>query len=231
MKKLQKIIVYLTLLLPACAFFFIFFKNDWYKVDISPYKGYMNYQVLQINDTLITKASLQIRKENDKINYEIKLTNLNDSILTPIDYDVKLFEGGMHYEINGRVNRTNYEFEWENNINEKLLKTSNNTLTSINLFYFVTKQNYKKKGIIKRFNSLEIEELHYKQTDQIEYLKDEIIQIGKNKINAKRVIHTGERIMGSTYWLDQNNQIVKFAMDDYKMYTKTTERLAKANYN
>ena len=37
--------------------------------------------------------------------------------------------------------------------------------------------------------------------------------------------------MGSTYWLDQNNQIIKFAMDDYKMYTKTTERLAKANYN
>ena len=76
-----------------------------------------------------------------------------------------------------------------------------------------------------------IEELHYKPTHQIEYLKDEIIQIGKNKINAKRVIHTGERIMGSTYWLDQNNQIVKFAMDDYKMYTKTPERLAKANYN
>ncbi|WP_282630424.1 hypothetical protein [Empedobacter sedimenti] len=231
MKKINNIIVYLLLLLPACTFSQKIIQNDWYKVDISPYKGYMNYQVLQINDTLITKATLQIKKENDKINYEIKLTNLNDSILTPIDYDIKLFEDGKHYEINGKVNRTNYEFEWLNNINEEVLKTSNNTFTSINLFYFVTKQNYKKKGIIKRFDSLEIEELHYKPIHQIEYIKDEVIQVGKNKINTKRIKHTGERIMGDTFWLDQNNQIIKFAMDDYKMYIKTTERIAKANYN
>lgn len=217
----------------AILFFFIFSItfttfgqtkiDNWYKVEIDEYKGYFNYSVEENSDSIQTSFDFKLKIKDRLYFYKAKLNNQNDSF-----FSVKSFvlEGTTDnripttYTISGTVSSDEIYSYWKvPEINyEKTTKQP--TVVDWNLFPILTTLDYSKKGIILKFNSMEISELNYKENHYLEYLSDETILIDGKKIKARKITHNGDGIGESTYWVDFDNNLIKISIDNYKNYTK-----------
>lgn len=202
-------------------------SESWYTYESEDdFKGYMHFQIMQDNDLYYIATQARVKTDDGIIIFDMKSTNLKDKYLTIKDFSFHTNgEGGDRmYRINGIVDRVGDSLVWnvsgEGGLREITKVTEYPTVDFFSMFFLLTKLDYSKKGRILLFNSMETDELNYKKNHYVDYLEDEVLTIKGKKINTKKLIIDGDGIGESTYWIDEKNDLVKAAIDNYKIMTK-----------
>ncbi len=195
--------------------------ESWYKIGNERFSGYFHYAIQEDSISINTSLNFKFKIEKDLLYYDAKLINSKDSFLTVKSFFIKGTTDDLpnpdEFTISGTVDSTEEFLSWKVD-GDKEFKTKQATIADWNLFYVLTTLDYSKKGIILEFNSIEISELNYEENRYLEYVADERILINNKEVLAKKITNTGEGIVGSTYWLDAENRLVKISIDNRKNY-------------
>lgn len=197
--------------------------DNWFKVEIDEYKGYFNYSVEKSSENIVTNFDFKLKIDAVLYFYKAELYNKNDLFLSVKSF---VLEGTSDDKspttstLSGTVTSDDTYSYWKVPESNYQKTTKQPTIVDWNLFYVLTTLDYSKKGVVLRFNSMEISELNYKENHYLEYVEDETIVIDGEKVKVRKIIHKGDRIQGSTYWVDFDNNLVKISIDNSKNFTK-----------
>ncbi len=209
--------------------------NNWYKINNKEFIGYMHCIVTDNSSTYSISTEMKIKEGKDEVFFlNMESENLKDTYLTLDSFRLETNEKpelGIVIVLKGNIEKQEDSLVWNitGNIAEykKLSKvTSYPTVDYFSLLFLLSQLTYNEEGRLLSFDSMETDELNYKENHYIEYKGIESIFINNRKIKAKKVIIRGGGIAGSTYWLDENNQVVKMAIDDSEdmVYIKCEEK-------
>lgn len=192
--------------------------DNWYKITMNTYRGYLHYVVTEEPEVYTTALEFKLKTSSEIVTYTAEIKSHKDKYLTPVSFHIKGKEKGSDFLFHGTVVKKGDSLFWQTDRFDKTIATLFPTLTDWNLFYLVTTFSYKEKGDLLHFNSMEISELNYKENHILRYEKDETIMPGKHKIKTKKVVHNGDGIGESSFWIDDRNRLVMFSIDNYKNY-------------
>lgn len=192
--------------------------DNWYKVTMNNYYGYLHYTVTEEPEVYITALEFRLKISAEIISYTAEIKSHKDKYLTPVSFRVKGKEKEADFLFDGTVTKKGNSLFWQIDRFDKTIATQFPTLTDWNLFYLLTTFSYKEKGDLLHFNSMEISELHYKENHVLRYEKDDIIMPDKQEIKTRKVVHSGDGIGESSFWIDDKNRLVMFSIDNYKNY-------------
>jgi len=200
----------------------------WYTyIQEDSFDGYMHLIAIENRDSYNLSVQLKVKTaDNELIFYDMATTNLKDEYLTVKKFSAKMNgEGGERvFGFNGEIEKEDDMLKWKITNKENLknisIETKYPTVDYFSMFYLLSKLDYSEKGRILSYNSMETSELNYKENHHVDYLEDEIIDVEGEKIKTKKITINGDGIGESTYWLNEKNELVKAAVDNYKIMQK-----------
>lgn len=214
--------------------------DDWYYLEHKSLKSYVNYTIVENENNF--ELNFEGKYKSDSIIHFLKgkLNYNKDEFLTVQSFEVNCSGDGRkpkEYLFSGTVNATDTELNWivddfwnvtihngENsrfqlqNVKKEYI-TLKPVISNLNLLHFISRQSFSQKGDKVNFNSVEIGcGLNYKKNHSLIYAKDDVLVFGKDSTVTKKIIHKGDGIAPSTYWLDKNSKVIKYTLDGYSMY-------------
>lgn len=219
--------------------------DDWYILTSNKAIGYLNYNILKSDSIYKLSFNSKYKKKNDSIVFfnNSDIEYFNDNYLSVKSFIVRFNSGSTkskEYYLTGYVNSTQNESKWiiedayrilkEKKEGRKVMIELTNVkkefnvespiIVDLNRLQFISKQNFNQKKIKIPFNEMSISKgPKYRKNIYLEYIGDELVQINEKSIHTKKIVFKGETIRGSTFWLDKNNKVVKFSMNNYTTFT------------
>jgi hypothetical protein len=229
MKKIISIL-FLCILFPLSMFAQKELAADnWYTFEAGErYKGYMHQKVeMDAEFYYITTTSKLKTKDGEVFMVDMNAVHAIDKYLTMQSFNADVIDAGFQYQVDGTVEQENDSLIWsivattdgEPNI-EKTETTASSTVDFFSRYFLLTQLDYTETGRILSFNSMETDELNYKENHYIDYVGDEVLIIEGQPVNTKKLTCNGYGSRESTYWLTEDKQLVKVLLDGYKVITK-----------
>lgn len=219
--SLYKLTFFVLLLFPVCSFSQTrLVMDEWYKYT-AKYTGYMHYVVHEDSSHYYISSDIKLKVEDEVIFFNVQSVNHKDKYLTVKELSMKTNgEGGsIVYDIHGTVTRQGDSLFWDfsgENVRRRQKKTKYPTVNFFDTFFLLTTLDYSQKGRLLEYNSMETDELHYKENEYIDYVEDSVMVVDDREVRVRKVTINGDAIGESTFWLDENNRLIKISIDNYK---------------
>lgn len=182
--------------------------------------NFLNYKVVETNSEY--SITLNSSSKDNSMSFNLRSNTKKNALKTLKSCVFSLMQSRndsketikMYVNVEEKNDSLIWTMKNENRIKSK--HSTNNTIDNITLWFILTTLNMENKGRILEFNSMETIELNYKENHHLDYVADETLNINGKEIKTKKITQNGDGIRESTYWVDQNNKLVKISIDNYK---------------
>jgi len=220
---MKNIVLYIVILTTFFSYSQTTIIDNWYKSDKpDEQNAFFNYKVIETDSSYITSIESKAEKKGVKYSFNGIIKNKKDEFKTTksFSFNNTINDNGKEKKqaLAGFVENKNDSLLWvlEFNDRKKSRYSDSQVISNLTLWHVLTTLNLDKKGRLLDFNSMEITELNYKKNHHLDYVDDEVLVINGKEINTKKVTQNGDGIRESTFWLDNENRLVKISIDNYK---------------
>jgi hypothetical protein len=182
----------------------------------------MHYVVQEDSSNYYISTDLKLKTEDGEIIFfNIKSVNDKDKYLTvkKLSMETNGERGSEVCDIHGTVTWQNDLLFWNfsgENTRHIQKETKYPTVNFFDIFFLLTRLDYSRMGRLLEYNSMETDEFNYKEGHYIDYVENSVLEIDKEELRLRKVIINGDGIGESSYWLDENNRLIKISIDNYK---------------